>query len=60
LTTSVQREFCSVIYQAWEDVPVVFTQHLDSKLNNAKSTSLINLKFSSKINFHKNISAKFG
>ena len=38
---------------------IVFTQQLDSKLNNAKSTCLINFKFSCKINFYKNIRVKF-
>ena len=32
---------------------VVFTQQLDSELNNTKSTCLIDLKFSGKIDFHK-------
>jgi len=32
---------------------VVFTQQLDSKLNNAKSTCCIDFKFSGKIDFHK-------
>ena len=39
---------------------VVFTQHLDSKLNNWKSTCLIDLQHSGEMHFYKkNIRAKF-
>jgi len=61
LTPSVQHKFRSVIQPVWDGFWVVFYSQLDSKLHNAKSACLIDLKFSGKIDFHKNsIHVKFG
>jgi len=46
LTHSVRCEFRSIIQQVRDGFWIVFTQQLHSKLNNANSTYLIDLKIS--------------
>jgi len=54
-------EFGLIIQPVWDGFWVVFSQLLDSKLNNAKITCLIDLKFLGKIDLHEyNIRVKFG
>jgi len=57
----VWREFRAIGQFMQDGFWVAFTKQLDSKLNNSKSTCLINVKFSGKLHFHKkNIRPKSG
>jgi len=60
LTPSVLCEFCAIIQLVQDGFWVVVIQQLDSKLSNSWSTCLTDLKFSSKMHFHKNFCLKLG